>query len=324
MGLWALELDREISPITKYQSQVPAFEVVGLGQCALDLLGRVPDYPEVDRKTELTEFLVQGGGPVATALVTLARLGVHTTLFGRVGDDDFGVRIRQELEGEGVDCRNLLIDPGASSQFAFIAVEEITGRRNIFWTRGSARPLSPADIDADLIRGCRILHLDGLQAEASLAAARIARENGVTTILDGGTFREGTRDLMPFIDHLVVSERFAVQLSRNPDPRATLEKMVLQGAQTATVTLGERGSRTLTCRGEDIHQPAFAVAAVDTTGCGDVFHGGYIFGLLRGWQFDRILRFAAACAAIKAQSPGGRTGIPKINEVEMFLKERGF
>jgi sulfofructose kinase len=319
-----LETTRKFYPNIKKQSPVRDFDVVGLGQCSLDLIGRVPGYPEVDQKTELSGFLVQGGGPVATALVTLARLGVRTAFWGRTGGDDFGARIREELEAEGVDCRNLLNDAGASSQFAFVAVEEVSGRRNIFWTRGSARPMSAADIDADLIRRCRILHLDGLQAEVSITAARLAREHGVTTVLDGGTLREGSRELMPLIDHLVVSERFAFQFSGDPDPQAALEKMVLQGAQAATVTLGERGSRSLTCRGEEIHQPAFAVGTIDTTGCGDVFHGGYIFGLLRGWRLDRILRFAAACAAIKSQACGGRTGIPRLGEVELFLQERGY
>jgi sulfofructose kinase len=298
------------------------FEVIGLGQCALDLLGRVPAYPEVDQKTELSDFQVQGGGPVATALVTLARLGVPTAFLGRVGDDDFGTRIRQGLVEEGVDCRGLLTEPGAASQFAFIAVEATTGRRNIFWTRGSARPLSPADIDADLIRNCRILHLDGLQAEVSIAAACIAREHGVITVLDGGTFREGSPELIPLIDHLVVSERFARQISGGGDPQGILERLLSHGAKAATVTLGEKGSRTLTIRGEEFEQPAFAVKAVDTTGCGDVFHGGYIFGLLQGWPLPRTLRFAAACAALKAMALGGRTGIPRVEEVEMFLWEQ--
>jgi ribokinase len=314
-------LRQEFLPITT--QPLTAVDVVGLGQCALDFLGRVPAYPEVDSKAELSELLVQGGGPVATALVTLARLGVPAAFLGRVGDDDFGIRIRKGLEQEGVDCRGLLTDPGAVSQLAFIAVEETTGRRNIFWSRGSVRPLSPADIDIDLIRNSRILHLDGLQAEASLCAARIAREAGVTTVLDGGTFREGTAELLPFIDHLVVSERFARQISDDSNPQGALQRLLDQGAQAATVTLGERGSHTLTLQGKEFHQPAFAVRAVDTTGCGDVFHGGYVFGLLLDWSLPQTLRFAAACAALKVRALGGRTGIPRLEEVEGFLKEKG-
>lgn len=295
------------------------FAVVGLGQCAYDILGRLGAYPAVDAKAELGEILFQGGGPAATALVALARLGIATAFAGRVGDDDFGARIRSGLLAEGVDCGNLLTDYGRTSQFAFIVVEEGSGRRNIFWNRGSAHPLSPSEIDSNLIRGCRVLHLDGLQQEASFAAARIAREAGVTTVLDGGTFRDKTADLLPFIDHLVVSEKFALKAAGGEDPRRALEKLLNHGAKAVTVTVGERGSYTLSCDGEEFHQSAFPVDAVDTTGCGDVFHGGYIYGLLQGWELRRTVRFAAACAALKTRALGGRTAIPTLAEVEGFL-----
>src|SRR5210317_152742 len=98
-------------------------DVVGLGQCSLDILGQVGRYPELDQKAELDSLLVQGGGPVATALVTLARLGVPTAFIGAVGADDFGIRIRDGLLAEGVDCTHLQELPDTSSQVAFIAVD---------------------------------------------------------------------------------------------------------------------------------------------------------------------------------------------------------
>jgi ribokinase len=300
----------------------PPFAVVGLGQCAYDILGRIGAYPAVDAKAELSEILFQGGGPAATALVTLARLGIATAFFGRVGDDAFGARIRSGLLAEGVDCGYLLTDEGRTSQFAFIAVEEGSGRRNIFWNRGSARPLSPSEIDPASIRNARILHLDGLQHEVSLAAARIARESGVTTVLDGGTLRDATAELLPLIDHLVVSEKFALQTTGGEGPSRALDKLLSHGARAVTVTLGERGSHTRSREGEEFHQPAFPMDAVDTTGCGDVFHGGYIYSLLQGWELRRCVRFAAACAALKTRALGGRTAIPTLAEVEAFLAER--
>ncbi len=293
--------------------------VVGLGQCSLDFLGTVEAYPAVNDKAQLLETLIQGGGPVATALVTLARLGVATAFLGRVGDDDHGVRIRRELAGEGVDCRGLLTAPGASSQYAFIAVERKSGHRNIFWTRGTARQLAAAEVDARLIRCCRVLHLDGLQAEASIEAAMIARRAGVTTVLDGGTLRERSIELLPWIDHLVVSERFAREFVRSPFAADALEPLLQYGAEAVTVTCGEGGSHTLMQTGERFCRPAFKVDVVDTTGCGDVFHGGYIYGLLQGWPLQRVVTFAAACAALKTRRLGGRTAIASLGEVEKFM-----
>lgn len=293
-------------------------DVIGLGQCSLDCLGRTARYPEVDQKAELTDVLIQGGGPVATALVTLSRLGVATALAGRIGGDDHGRQILRELLAEGIDCRSLLTDPGGTSQFAFIAVEEGSARRTIFWTRGTARPLAPSEVPRELILSARILHLDGLQRDGSLAAARLAREHGVVTVLDGGSWRPGTAELLPFIDHLVVSEKFARHVFGD-DPCGALEPLLEYGAGAVTVTMGAGGSHTLTAEGESFCQASFPVAAVDTTGCGDVFHGGYIFGLLQGWELRRTVRFASACAALKTRALGGRTAIPTLKEVEEFL-----
>ena len=295
--------------------------VVGLGQCSLDLLGRVEDFPAVDQKVEISEILTQGGGPVATALVTLARLGVEARFVGRVGDDDTGRRIRAGLEAEGVDCGGLLTDPGATSQFAFIAVDA-AARRTIFWSRGSARPLQSAELPPELLAGARVLHLDGLQAEASLAAASRARKARVPTVLDGGTWREGTRELLPYIDHLVVSDRFARQVTGGGPVAGALDPLLDYGARAVTVTLGAGGSISRDHRGTTFHQPAFAVPATDTTGCGDVFHGGYLFGLLRNWPLAETVRFAAACAALKTRALGGRTAIPTLAEVEALLNEQ--
>ena len=141
----------------------------------------------------------------------------------------------------------------------------------------------------------------------------------MTTVLDGGTLRERTAELLPLIDHLVVSERFARQLATG-DPAAALERLLGFGARAVTVTLGEQGSHTRIRGGEQFHQPAFPAAAVDTTGCGDVFHGGYLYGLLQGWEIRRTVRFAAACAALKTRALGGRTAIPSLAEVDSFLE----
>ncbi len=305
-------------PVSQTLTSAPLFDVVGLGQCSLDILGTVAQYPEVDQKAELGDFLVQGGGPVATALVTLSRLGVSTAFAGRVGGDDFGEKIRAGLLSEGVDCRALSTDPEGSSQVAFIVVEQERARRNIFWTRGSARPLEKAEIPRDLIASARVLHLDGLQRVASLAAARFARARGIVTVLDGGSWREGTDELLPHIDHLVVSETFARRIADKPSE--ALEALLRYGARAVTVTSGKNGCLTRGADGEIFHQPAFEVAAVDTTGCGDVFHGGYIFGLLQKWSLQRTVVFAAACAALKTRFLGGRTAIPDRSEVEDFLQ----
>ena len=294
------------------------FDVVGLGQCSFDILGRLQAFPAVDQKTELNQLDFQGGGPVATALVALARYGVPVAFLGRTGSDDYGQQIRAGLWAEKVDCRALLVDEGKTSQVAFIAVDG-KGHRNIFWHRGTARPLTADEVDVDLVRKAKVLHLDGLHREASLYAAQNAREIGAVTVLDGGTLRDGSQELLPYIDHPVVSEKFAEQLLPGDSIVNQLEALLDHGAQAVTVTCGEKGSWTRERGGEPFHQPAFNVEALDTTGCGDVFHGAYIYGLLQGWDLRQTVRFSAAAAALKSRRLGGRTGIVSISDVNSML-----
>lgn len=296
------------------------YRVVGVGQCAYDIVGALDVYPQVDQKTELSELTLQGGGPVATALVTLSRLGIETAICSRIGGDLFGEWIRAGLIAENVDCSALSTDPDGTSQLAFIAVDAF-GKRTIFWHRGTANPLTAQEIDAELISGADILHLDGLHFAAAYTAAEIARRYNVVTVLDGGTLRERTLELLPLIDHLVVSEKFARQFCGDVELELekVLDRLLEFGGVAATVTCGERGSWTKSNGGDLFHQPAFAVNVVDTTGCGDVFHGGYIYGLLQGMPIRETVRFAAAAAALKAQTPDGRIGIPCISDIDILL-----
>ena len=295
-------------------------EVVGLGQCSHDILGQLERYPELDQKAELRTLRVQGGGPVATAMVTLARLGIRGSFIGAVGDDDFGEKIRSGLLEEGVDCMDLVEEQGASSQVAFISVD-VQGYRNIFWHRGNATPVIPGNFKDTLSSGVQVLHLDGLHQEVALKAARMARDCGVTTVLDAGTFRSGIERLLPLIDHLVVAEKFACQYADGHETPEALKKLACFGSKAVIVTLGAKGCVALSEDGEYLRLPAFDVRAVDTTGCGDVFHGGYIYGLLNNWGLAETLRFASACAALKAKAVGGRTAIPRLHEVVEFLEE---
>lgn len=295
--------------------------VTGIGQCSWDYLALVDSYPKVDTKEEALDWQEQGGGPVATALVALSRLGVRCRFLGLVGADEAGQRIRRSLEEEGIETN--LIKRGASSQTAFIAIEKATGRRTIFWRRPSGEALRPGELARDFLRGSNFLLLDGLMREVSLHAAREARAAGVPVMLDAGRLREGMADIAGASDYVVGSEEFALGLGWRGEPVGFRETAKRLTPGTLTITLGERGSVTFQGQEDDIISvPAFAVRTVDTTGAGDVFHGGYIYGLLKGWDIRETLRFASALAAMKCRSVGGRAGIPGLEAVMEFLRQR--
>jgi len=294
----------------------PKIEVVGIGQCAIDYLGVVDTHPEVDEKTELWDFKIEGGGPAATAMVTLSRLGVSTSFIGKIGDDDFGRMIMQGLNVEYVDISGIIIEAGKRSQFAFISVENDTGKRNIFFTRGTVSPLEFNQINKSLIDNCKILHLDGLMIDVSLDAAKYARSIGKKVSLDAGTLRDGMIELCRHTDYLVTSEKFARSFVNSTDYEHALREMKKLGPEIVCSTLGEKGSILLK---DDIilHQPAYSmVGVVDTTGAGDVFHGGFIYGMLKGYDIKKTLNFASFASALKCKQLGGRSGIPRADKFD--------
>lgn len=291
--------------------------VAGLGQASIDFLGQAPEYPARDSKCELSDLTIQGGGPTATALVTLSRLGMAAVFIGAVGDDKFGEIIRQGLVDEGVDVSNLRMIPGALSQYAFIAIDE-SGGRTIFWHRGFGTDLSAESIDLNVVRQAGLLHMDGLKTEASLAAARAAKDAGVHVVFDAGTLRNGYMELVKLTDYLICSERFFHAFRPDRNIEQGLPELKKLGPRQVVVTMGEKGAHGFNGT-EFYHQPAYDVEVVDTTGAGDVYHGAYIFGILNDWNMRDCMRFSSAVAAMKCRSVGGRTGIPDIESVKDFM-----
>lgn len=294
-------------------------KVAGLGQCSLDFIASLPRFPKEDTKMEALGLTVQGGGPVATALVSLSRLGARTYFMGVVSKDSAGGEIIEGLKDEGVDVSRLKVRRAGDSQRAFILVNGKTGSRTILWKRPSAPMLKPAELRTEFIKGKDMLLLDGLMIRASLKAARIAKRLQIPVMLDAGRMREGMMELASLSDYIVASEEFSKDISNRPED--TLRKLALLHPKAVTVTLGERGSLTWH-DGEVFRTPAFKVKAVDSTGAGDVFHGGYIYALLRGWDLRKTLLFSSAFAALKCRTPGGRAGIPGLNETLRFMYSR--
>lgn len=292
--------------------------VLGIGQCAYDYLIVVDGFPEPDTKKEVSEWVEQGGGPVATALVTLSRFGIPCRFYGLVGDDEEGEKIKASLLSEGMDVGGVKVREGSGSQVAIIIIEKSSGRRTIFWRRPTGRELLPEEIREEDISESAFLHLDGLMAEASLYAARVAKGNNVPVMVDAGRVRPGIFELAGLSDYFVSSEEFALEAGWDGSQGDILKLSKKLGAPVFTVTLGTRGS--ITCyRDKIIKVPAIEVNAVDTTGAGDVFHGAYIYGVLQGWELEKILRFATIVAGLKCRKIGGRAGIPSLQEALGYL-----
>ncbi|HEV8325073.1 MAG TPA: PfkB family carbohydrate kinase [Myxococcota bacterium] len=294
-------------------------EIVGLGHANIDFLGVVDRYPEVDQKVDLGTFSIQGGGPVATALVTAATLGRRTAFIGKVGDDYFGDFIAAGLRDAGVDVSGLVREPDVVSPFSFIAVEARTGRRNVFSTGGSVGALRPAEVPPGLLMGARMLHLDGHHPEAAVAAAETARRRGMKVVLDSGSSRKGMGDLIALCDVLVASERFANEMAPRGELPEQVASLRAMGPPIVVITLGAYGAVGGDGGARLVSMGAMPVQAADTTGAGDVYHGAFLHAMLEGWDLARAMRFAAAAAGLSCRGLGGRGAIPTRADIDQAL-----
>ena len=289
----------------------------------MDFLGIVSSFPQPDTKNKMLEFIQQGGGPVATALVALARLGVRVSFVGKLGENELSQFVLQEFRQEGVDVSGIIEEKEAGPYFAFIAVEKEGGQRTIWWTDQMVRRLKEKELSREFITSGRILHLDEYDLPAAIQAAAWAKEAGMRVVLDAETPRK--RELLPLIklvDFLVVPEEFALGFSRERNVEKAADFFLKVGSQAIVITQGTKGSFTRT-PDRSFHQRIFNLPVVDTTGCGDVFHGGFIYGLLRNWSLEITVEFATAVAALKCEKLGGRAGCPPFARVKEFLQERG-
>jgi ribokinase len=293
-------------------------DAVGIGLITTDYVYRVPEPPGFGRSVRASDGVRACGGPAATAMACLARLGASTRFIGKVGDDDEARFLRDELARQGVDVSRMRSAPGRT-RTALVFVEESSGERGFLSRPEGHPPLEASDLTRADVTGARVVHLDDAD-EAGLQAARWARDAGATVVFDGTWLSDHLPAFLPFVDHAVVSEFFARRWLPDADDETILQRLVDLGAGTAVLTLGPRGWVAL-AEG-DLHSGGAApVDVVDTTGAGDAFHGGYIYGLLQGWDLPTRLRFAAATAALNCRALGGQAALPTRDEVESLLQK---
>ena len=293
--------------------------IAGIGQCSIDYVGMIDSYPPEDTKCEVSQWHIFGGGPVPTALVALSRFGAHTRFMSKIGSDEPGKLVKAGLEQEKVDVTHIVEQKGSRTQTAFIVVNTHDGKRTIFWSKTTAQPFFRKDFSPSFLKDIHFLHLDGYHPEIALEAAACARKLSIPVMLDAGKMRDHLHKLIPLCDYVVCSEQFSSQFGKS-DHEKTLKELRTMGVKTTTVTLGIKGSLTAS-ENEYFHQPSYKVDLVDTTGAGDVFHGAYIYGLLKKWPLKEIVTFASAAAAVNCSQLGGRGGIAAVDSILDFMKK---
>lgn len=297
------------------------FDVVGFGTNAVDHLVRLPRYPQFNSKTELNSHSVQAGGEVASTLVGLQRLGFKTAYAGRFGTDANGELGLRSLIDEGVDTSFAETVANAETQIAFILIDERSGERTILWKRDER--LAYTKDEAPLAAAClsKILHLTPHDTDAAIAMATEAKKHDVIVTIDIDNLFDGVKHLLPLVDVVIASSDLPKRLTGLSDERTSLAKLVEKfGCSVVGLTLGVNGS-LFVCNGKFIETPSFAVpgGCVDTTGAGDAFRTGFLYGMLAGETVENAAIYANAIAALKCRAIGARAALPTGSELEDFI-----
>ncbi|HEX8653257.1 MAG TPA: carbohydrate kinase family protein [Pyrinomonadaceae bacterium] len=300
------------------------FDAVGFGLNAVDHLVVVPEYPAFNAKVRFIEHKQSAGGQTASAMVGLQRLGLRTAYAGRFGSDAEGQFGLMSLKGEGVDVRFAEVIEGARTQTAFIIIDARSGERTITWDRDERLGYRADEAPIELAARGRVLHLDAHDPVACARLAQRARAVGAAVSADIDNIYEGLPELLPLIDILIASTEFPHRLTGIRDERAALiETKARYGCRLVGMTLGVRGA-LLYHDGVFLEAPAYAVpgGCRDTTGAGDAFHAGFLYGLLRGEEIETSLKLANATAALKCRSLGARTSLPSETQLHEFIEEQ--
>lgn len=294
------------------------FDVLGLGCTAVDDLLYVPRFPAADEKIRVERSSRRFGGLTGAALVAAARAGARCAYAGCLGTDELSTWVAGVLDGEGIDISEAPHLPQARVVHSVVVVGADSGSRNVFFEACGmigAHDTTPGD---DFIRGCKVLFIDQWGMSGNLRAVRIARSAGVAVVADIEDAQNPLfREVADLVDHLILSEGFAREISGAPDAPSAASRLWRADRAAVVVTCGARGCWCVSRENNltPVHYPAFTVKAVDTTGCGDVFHGAYAASLARAHGLSERIQFAAAAAALKARD--GK--IPRFAQVENFL-----
>jgi sulfofructose kinase len=294
-------------------------KVIAVGLAVMDKIFTVDEMPSAPIKVFANSYAEIGGGPAATGSVTVARLGGAVHLWTRVGDDEIGRRIVEELRGWGV-TPIVRLQQGIASNVSGVIIDRNGERMIISFTDPGLDP-DPSWLPLDELCADAVL-ADVRWPDGSLLALRRARELGIPTILDADLAPADVLDaLLPEADFAIFSEPAIGRYAGTADPVSALDCCQDRCGGIVGVTIGAGGF--LWWEGNQARREAgFDVPVVDTLGAGDVFHGAFALAVAEGQETAEAAAFANAASALKCMCPGGRAGIPTRCEVEALLATR--
>ncbi|WP_202220228.1 ribokinase [Okeania sp. KiyG1] len=303
--------------------------IIIFGSINIDLITTTPRLPTSGETINGNNFFTAGGGKGGNQAVAAARLGIPTTMVGRVGNDSFGQQLLASLQGANVDTIGVVVDENIHTGVAVIAVDA-RGENSIIVVPGANHSINNIDVERlrNLLLDVTVLLLQlEIPLEFAMSAAKVAQEMGVKVILDPAPMPVNfPNDFYGLIDIITPNEIEASQLvgfSVNDRETATQAAIELckRGVKNAVVKIGDRGVVCAT-EEETFFQPAFVVEAIDTVAAGDAFNGGLAAALDTGLSLKDAVKWGAAAGALCVTKSGAQPAMTDRKTFDNFLLRR--
>ena len=298
-------------------------KVLVIGHSSYDISCPVEEYPVENTKYRLNENYMCGGGPAGNAAFLLGKWGVETYYAGVVGSDDFGSKIKKEFETAGVNTDYLEVNYEKPTSISFVLINKQNGSRTLFNIAGERPTLKKYDFTMEP----NIILIDGHEYSASMSA--LNKYPNAISVIDAGRITPELKELCKYCKYIVSSKGFAETMTKTKIDYANPNSLVQVYTQLKNmypkaeivVTLEDKGC-LYAINNEIKIMPGLKVNAADTTGAGDIFHGAFTYGLSKGYDLEKIIRYANITAGLSVTKVGARLSIPSLVEVSNYYNEK--
>jgi len=307
-------------------------DVTCLGILVADVIGKpVESLPERGKLALVDRMELHSGGCASSTAVDLSKIGIKTAVIGKVGDDGFGDFLVNALSRNGVDCSGVVRDKQAATSATMVMVHG-DGERSFLHYIGANATLRESDVDYDVVRSSKILHvagaflMPGFDGEPTARVLAKAKKLGVTTSLDTawdsrGNWMKLLGPCLQYVDYAVPSIEEARMVTGKYDPADVAKALMDKGVGTVALKMGDAGCY-IRSKDAELSIPIYKVDAVDACGAGDAFAAGFLAGIVNGWDLERTGKFANATGALCVTAIGATTGIADQTTIEAFIAMR--
>ncbi len=299
-------------------------KIVGIGACVMDTLITLPYYPKEDTKLRAISQKSAGGGPVATGLVAAQKLGCETGFIGVLSDDNGGKFLMDDFKKYGVDTQDVSVLEGYRSFTATLFLSQESTSRTCAFDKGNLPSLVLSENQKKVIANSALLMVDGNELDAAIEGAKIANKNGVKVLYDAGGLYDGVEKLLPLTDILIPSEEFAIGHTGCVTAESAAKKLYeMYDPEVVVITQGKKGGIIYDGK-EVVSYPIYPAVVVDSNGSGDVFHGAFAAGVVKGYDYLKCCHFSSAVSGLKCTGIGARESVPDFDTTKNYLKENGY